>query len=295
MNYTRTLHRCASVSAQFLGVVIMLAIAATTLTVSAQNKITAEQVVAKHLESIGSDKARRDDKSRIIFGNCTAVFRGIRTGTLTGRTVLASEGNRSLIGISFESPDYPHEKIGYDGDKFRVGFITPGRRTALGTFLLNNDGIYKEGLVGGTLSSAWSLLDTTVRGAKLAYVGTEKLNNRPVHKVRYTPRRSFDLQVTLYFDAENFRHVRTLYERVVGANLGGGVDASAGLRETRFKLEENFSEFKKEGDLTLPHKYELELFIDGTNGTIAYNYLMNLERFSFNQEIGAEFFNAEAS
>lgn len=295
MSHSRALRHRTLSGIRLLAILLMLAATPATLIVAAQEKLTAEQIVAKHLESIGSEKARQNAKSRIVFGTCTATFRGRRNGTLSGQAVLASENTRNLIGMSFESPDYPHEKMGYDGQRFRAGFVTPGTRTPLGSFLLNNEGVFKEGLVGGTLSSAWSLLNTAEKNAKIEYAGTEKINNLPAHKIRYTPRRGADLQVTLYFDADNFRHVRSLYERVVSPGLSGGVNASAGRRETRFRMVENFSEFKKEGGLTLPHKYELELFIDATNGTIIYNYLIGLQQFTFNQDIGAEFFNAEAS
>lgn len=295
MNYTRVRKYIRSVATPVLVGAMMLMIAPAVSIISAQDRLTPDQIIARHLESIGSDEARRGTTSQIALGTCRATFRGRNSGVLDGRAVVASENNRNLIGIQFDSPAYPHEKVGFDGEQFRVGYIRPGVRSSLGSFFLIHDTIFKEGLVGGTLSSAWPLLNLSARGARLEYTGTERINNRQAHKLRYTPRRGSDLQITLYFDAENFRHVRTQYDRVVSSRIGGGVDGSARQRETRYKMVEDFSEFRTEGRLTLPHRYELELFIDTMNGTISHEYLFELSQFSFNQEIGAEFFNAEAS
>ena len=290
MHNTRTLSR-----KMIFSIMTLLAISPVVFNVSAQSRMTAEQVIAGHLNSIGAADARRASGGRIIFGTCNATLRGLRVGTLTGQAVLASENERSLIGIKFDSPDYPHEKMGFDGNAFRVGYAAPGRRTVLGSFLLSNETVFKDGLVGGTLSSAWPFLAASEGAGRMEYAGTEQIDDRRTHKIRYTPRRGSDLQITLFFDADNFRHLRTQYERSVAPGIGRNPDASAGLRETRYRMVENFSEYKTEGKLTLPHRYELGLFIDSTNGTVAYKYVLNLQRFAFGQEIGNEFFNAEAS
>ncbi len=275
--------------------VFMFVSAVLISTAAAQERMTAEQIIAKHLASIGSDEARRSTKSHLVTGSCRAVFRGRGEGLLEGRAVVASENTRSLLGIEFASPDYPHEKVGFDGERFRVGYTRPGVRSSLGSFLLIHDSVFKEGLFSGTLSSAWPLLDLSTRGAKVEYVGTDEINNSPVYKLRYSARRGSDLQITLYFDAANFRHVRTQYERVVNSRMGSTPEASARQRETRYRMVEDFSGFKKEGKLTLPHQYQLELTIEATNGTVAYRYEFDFNQFSFNQEIPTEFFNAEAS
>ncbi|MBA2338809.1 MAG: hypothetical protein H0V88_00290 [Pyrinomonadaceae bacterium] len=267
-------------------------LALLTVTVKAQEKVTAEQLLNKHLESIGTSDARRKNKSHVIFGVCRATFRGRGAGVLTGRAVLASEDTRNLIGVQFNSADYPSEKLGFDGQNFTVGYIKPGIRSVLGNFLIANNDVSKEGLIGGALSSAWPLRDLSRRNARIEYQGIERIDNRPLHKVRYMPRKGSDLVITLYFDVENFRHVRTQYEKVIAARIGTTVDASAGNRETRYKLIENFSDFKTEAGLNLPHTYVLDLFIDTTNGTVAYNYAFSLNQFRFDQELGSEFFNA---
>src|SRR2546430_2271242 len=80
--------------------------------------------------------------------------------------------------------------------------------------------ILKQGLMCGTLSSAWPLLDMEGRRAQMNYLGTKKIDNRLLHELRYTPGATSDLKIPLYFDSEPFHHVRTEYERVIPAPMG---------------------------------------------------------------------------
>ena len=131
--------------------------------------------------------------------------------------------------------------------------------------------------------------------AKLKYGGTEKISNRKLYKLKYFPRHGSDLEITLFFDAETFRHMRTEYERVVPASLGtGGIDSSPKQRGARVKIVEEFSDFKPEGRLNLPHSYNLRLFIDSGSGTTVSNWSAKLTQFMFNQPIDAGSFNVES-
>src|SRR5262245_55195748 len=138
------------------------------------DRITAEEVIAKHLESIGPAQNRQAITSRIIAGTSFVVFRTAPTGQAAGKAVLASEGTKNLIGMSFQSPVYPREEFGFNGTSFVAAYVTPGVRSSLGSFLMLHDLVFKQGLMGGTLSSSWPLLDPASRGAKLEYAGTKK-------------------------------------------------------------------------------------------------------------------------
>src|SRR5262245_46685706 len=81
----------------------------------ATEKMSPEEVVAKHLDSIGSAEARASVRSRFIVGSAQATFRGRGSGSSNGRSVLASEGVKNLVGMVFATPDYPSEKVGFDG------------------------------------------------------------------------------------------------------------------------------------------------------------------------------------
>jgi hypothetical protein len=265
------------------------------LALAAQDKMTAEEVVAKHLESIGPAAARTNVKTLVVAGTSRASWKARNTsGAIDGQIVLASKDNKSVLGMAFPASNYPGEKFGYDGKKFTVGYIKPGVRSVLGTFVLTNGEIIKEGLLGGTLSSAWALANIAERKAKLEYAGTAKVGDVQAHKLRYSPSKGSDLQITLFFDASNFRHVRTQYDRLAGSRLGtGGVDNQAQQRGNRYRLVEDFSDFKKEGSLTLPHKYKMQLEIEAQTGTSIDAWEIALSQFAFNEDLEDSGFDVE--
>jgi hypothetical protein len=268
---------------------------AAAVSARAEDKLTAEQVVAKHLEAVGTAETRESIKTRIITGTAAAVFRAPSTGRVEGQAVLASQDEKSLLGIAFSNLNYAQEKFGYDGDKVTVGYVRPGQRSPLGDFIRTNTSIVGQGLLGGALSEAWALEHLADRKAKLEYGGLKKVGDRQAHEVRYFPRGGSDLRISLFFDAETFRHVRTEYKRSVSAQMGGGVDApKSGQRETRYKLVEDFSDFKKEGGLTLPHGYKINLEMDTSGGTFQADWEIKLTSFSFNQPIQAGSFDVNA-
>ena len=276
-----------------LGVFGMLLIALCLVNVrsSATDKLKPEELIAKHLQSIGTATARASITTRIIAGTSQVIFRTPPPGQATGRAVMASEGNMSLIGMSFQSPVYPREELGFNGNSFIAAYVTPGIRSSLGGFLMTHDLIFKQGLMGGTLSSAWPLLDLNTRGPQLEYAGTRRVGNRTLHELKYLPRGGSDLQIKLFFDQETFTHVRTEYERVIAAPTGNRDYANVQEREVRYKMVEEFSDFKKEGELTLPHTYKINLAVDSQNGTFLADWVITLTQFSFNQKIDPHSFS----
>jgi hypothetical protein len=265
--------------------VLLVALSLVSLPSSATDKLKPEDLVAKHLESIGTASARAAIVTRIIAGTSQVIFRTPPPGQAVGRAVLASQGLKNLVGMSFPSPVYPREELGFNGNTFIAAYVTPGVRSSLGGFLMTNDLIFKQGLMGGTLSSAWPLLDLNARRPQLEYAGTRKVDDRTLHELKYQPRGGSELQIRLFFDQENFRHVRTEYERVIAASTGTRAYANGQEREIRYKMVEEFSDFKKEGELNLPHTYKIKLAVDSQNGTFLADWVMTLTQFSFNQKI----------
>jgi len=92
-----------------LWVITLAVLSLFTPRTSATEKLKPEEIVAKHLESIGPAKARASVTTRIISGTSEVIFRTPPPGQAMGRAVLASEGVKSLIGMSFPSPVYPRE------------------------------------------------------------------------------------------------------------------------------------------------------------------------------------------
>jgi len=251
----------------------------------AADKLKPAEVIAKHLNSIGTEKARQAVKTRIIAGTAQVVFRTAPVGQTYGRAVLASEGLKNLIGMSFYSPVYPREQFGFNGSNFIAAFVTPGVRSSLGSFLMNHDLIFKEGLMGGALSTAWPLLDLTTREAKLEYAGLKKIGYRPAHELKYQPPRTGDLQISIFFDEDTFEHVRTEYRLVMAAPMGNRSYSNVQERESRYALIEEFSRFNFEQELNLPHLYKIHFSADTQSGTFEAEWELKLTEFTFNQRI----------
>lgn len=273
----------------------VFAVMALVPSMARAQKMTAEEVVAKHLESIGPAAARANAKGRAAVGNTRATFRARNnSGSIDGRAVVGSMDHKIVYALVFNAPNYPGEKFGFDGKKLTIGYIIPGVRSSLGSFVLINSDVFKEGLMGGTLSSAWSLLDVAGRGSKLEYAGTEKIGERSVHKLDYSPKKGSDLNITLYFDATTFEHVRTQYRRVISSRMGtGGIDNQARQMETRYRMVEDFSDYKKAGELNLPHSYTLNFEIIKTNGSSNDKWETEFTQFLFDQELDEAGFNVE--
>jgi hypothetical protein len=254
------------------------------------DKIQLEELVAKHLESIGTAEARRPARSRVVAGSSTMNLRTGGHGNVSGAALVASQDERVLLKAEFTAPTYPFERLGFDGRKFYARQYAPGKRSPLAEFLMSHDVIFSEGLIGGTLSSAWPLVNLSAREPKLEYGGTEKVKGRQVHKVKYLPRAGGELKITLFFDAETFHHVRTEYERVIPAPMGATPGASASQRETRYKLVEEFSDFRAEGGLNLPHTYSLQFSVFQLDNSLALDWTINLSRFTFEHPLEAKEF-----
>lgn len=289
------LHRRFTPTLTF-AVVALLAMFASSGVATAQ-KLKAEDVVAKHLEAIGPAASRASDRSRVAAGAARAIFKTSgSSGAIDGRVVFGSVENKVLMAMAFAAPNYPGDKFGFDGKKLTVAYQRPGVRTTLGNFLDSHSAIVKEGLLGGTLSSAWPLLNLAERDAKVSYSGTDKIDGRMVHKLNYSPNKGSDVKISLYFDAETFHHIRTQYELVISTRIAaGGVDNQAGQRETRYKMFETFTDYKKVGELNLPHGYTLQFDITKTSGSSSDKWEIKLEQFEFNQPIDSKSFNVEGN
>ncbi len=254
-------------------------------------KLKAEEVVARHLASIGSPEARAAAKDRIVSGSAKVVFLQGSHGQLTGKSNVLSEGRKLRLAMNFSALEYPGEQLAYDGDTTTTGQIRPGERSLLSNFVYTYDVMLKEGLLTGTLSTAWPLLDYPARQARLDYSGVKKIDGRQVHEIRYKARKGGgDLQVTMDFDAETFRHVRTQYRLVQPAAMASAPAASSGQRDTIYTLVEKFDDFRGVEGLTLPHAYELDFTIEGQRNTVMTDWQVRVEQITQNQPLDPKLF-----
>ncbi len=258
----------------------------------ADQELAPAELIAKHLESIGPTEARARVSRMRIKGTCLLTVRQGGTGQVDGEAVMASQGNMNLINMTFNSPDYPYESLKYDGKTFTASQFKPGLRTALAQFFLTNDVLFKEGIVGGVLSASWPLLNLQDKNPKLEYAGLKKVAGKQMHALKYVPRKGSDLKITLFFDRETFQHLRSEYERTIYTTdqqrIGGGggtLPSASSQRSSNAHINavEEFSDFRSEGGLNLPHTYKFELSIQSEVRPALVDWTFNLTDFNFSE------------
>ena len=262
-------------------------------------KLTPADLVAKHLDSIGAPEARARSHGTLIKGSAQVTVKLCGEGQVDGEVALGSQGPMNVINLKFNTPAYPFESLVFDGKKFSASQFKPGSRTCLAQFFLANDTPFKEGLVGGILSESWPLLNLTDKNPKLEYAGLKKIGERQLHALKYTPHKGSDLKITLYFEPESFRHVRTEYSRTIYASeqrrIGGvGPNLPPEQRQqaspARIDAYEEFADFKPENGLNLPHTYTFHLSIQSEVRPAVVDWVFNLTTFAFDAPLNpAEF------
>src|SRR6266545_6026745 len=165
--------------------VFMLAVVTVCLVqAKPDNKLTPTDIIAKHLESIGSAEARARSHGTKIKGTCELIVKQGGNGQSTGQVSMASQGNQNLISLIFD-PGEPATAFGFDGSKMSVTQFRPGRHNLLEQFFAEYGEIVREGLLGGTLSESWPLLALQQRNPKLEYAGLKKTDGRQLHAIKY--------------------------------------------------------------------------------------------------------------
>lgn len=257
-------------------------------------KLTADEVIASHLVSIGPAEARSAFKSIIAQGTVTGNIRIGGGGQSKGGAVMASQGQMSLMGFIFGAQDNLNEKMAFNGQKLTLGELRPGIRTRFGGFVLTHDVLFRDGLLGGTLSTAWPFLDMGERKPKVRYLGTKSIKDRKAYVLGYDPRSGGNLDIKLYFDAQTFQHVRTEYEQEFMAATVSRPEDAARQRSTRLRLTEEFSDFRMENNLTLPHTYKLQLTFETDNNPLLQDWVVTLSQFVFGKTLDAKQFDLTA-
>ena len=280
----------------FLSLSLLICVVVFTIQARPDTKLTPAELIAKHLESIGSAEARARVRGTRIKGNATVTVKLCGEGQVDGQVVLASQGPVNLIDMKFDTADYPFEMLRFDGKNFEASQFKPGSRTCLAQFFVANDVIFKEGLAGGTLSEAWSLLNVQERNPKLEYGGLKKIGGKEFHVLKYGPRKGSDLKIVLFFEPDTFRHVRTEYTRVIYATEQRRIPSGNGdlmppsnpkAQSARFEAYEEFSDFKEEAGLNLPHTYKFHLSIQSEIKPALVDWAFNLTDFAFDAPLNA--------
>ena len=253
-------------------------------------KLKPEELIARHLEAIGKSEALAAAKSRVASGAVLLTMRVGGAGNLAGESAMASTGPKLRINMQFPTLDYSGETLAYDGARVATGFLRNGNRSALSAFLSQQDGPFKEGLLGGVLSTAWPLLRAAEQQPRLEYKGLKKIEGRDLHEVSYRPRKgSSELKIILHFDPATFRHVRTQYSYQIAA-LVGPREAPTMNQDSYYSLIEEFDDFREADGLTLPHKYRVQLSVQSGRVSALYDYSITINRISHNDALDEKIF-----
>ena len=279
---------CIVVSAILLGMTIYIGQFNNSF---AKDKIEPEQLVAEHLKALGIPEALQQIKTRLMIGVATMKYILGGSGQLAGKANWASEKGKMGLVIQFGARDYPGEHFAYDGKDVMVNYIqTGGQRSPLGNFLLNYDGVMKNGLFGGVLYVGWPLLDIKESKPKMK-VKTKTVDDKELYEVEYMPRKSMeDVKVKLYFDPETYRHVMTEY-RLRKVSMGQSVSRGS-ESTTNYLLTEKFEDFKPVDGITLPHKYSLTYELQGRS-SLTVLYTFDAEKIGHNGTIDPRFYEAQ--
>jgi hypothetical protein len=262
----------------------------------ASGPTNAGELVAQHLDSIASPEVRAGLKTRVVQGPVQFRIMVGGAGVLDGNAVLVSEGQKLQFMMKLTNNQYRGEQFVFDGEKDKVAFSGAQQtRSPVGNFVFVQDAVIREGLIGGTLSMAWPLLDLNERKAKLSFEGMKKVDGQDLYALKYRPRRSSDLDIFLYFDPQTYRHVETVYsytaseaipgtpypaltgQQAAPGSSGGSATPTAGTgspetanaRQTpnRYRLTEKFSDFKTADGVTLPTRDTIQFSQELQNGS----------------------------
>jgi hypothetical protein len=245
-----------------------------------------EDIIAKNLDSIGTADARAAVKSRGIQGTLQfkILARGpvsgdeAATGDATGIWGDVSQQRESNFVMKFGSAAWRGERFVFDGDKTSFAVFTSSHRpSSFGDFIFTQDYLIKEGWLGGELSTAWALENMDFPQAKLQYLGLKKIDGRDLQAIEYHSKGNADMSIKLYFDPQTYRHVLTVYSLVWTPGSGRKTAPRPGFNtpqpliaadqgQTRYTVEERFSDFQTDNGVTLPHHYDLRYTREPQNG-----------------------------
>jgi hypothetical protein len=271
-------------------VLVVFLLKLCAISIEAQ-ELKAEEAVSKHLDSIGTKQQRAEIKNRLVVG--TSEFESkLPSRKTAGKVIFVSEANNLFFVSSFNSRDYPFEKIGFFKGKVNLPFITPGTRSPLGAFIADHHKILSDGLLTGSISGTWTLLNLQEQKGVFKSAGTKKIDGRETYALNYFPQGvgSSEFTVKLFFDSQTFRHVRTEYRRTIAPKqaIFGVLGQEGGVK---ISLSEDFGDFKNTGGLTLPHSYKIHYETDSTSGTYEYDWGFKVTQYLFNQKLDPNFFS----
>ncbi len=277
------LHRysCRLIIATFL-----ISIAVSRNLSAEEHKLTPQKLIGEHLKSIGSPEVLARIRTRDVMGFSTVQILQGPFGIPIGEARIASDGHRLAVSMQYKNLAYPGEHFGFDGKDVTVGrYIPPGTLSPLGDFLNRFNGLMKEGLLGGILSTGWALQAVEEKQPRMKYE-KESLKGRSMHALVYRPKKGLgDIKIVLFFEPETYRHVRSEYKLSITPGLGTVM--------TYILLSEDFADFREVDGLMLPHRYTITYSSEGqVKRTFLAHWFFDASKWIHNGPIDPDIFRS---
>ncbi|HJQ23172.1 MAG TPA: hypothetical protein VKA60_04605 [Blastocatellia bacterium] len=224
---------------------IGLALAAMALAADDKDKLSAAEIINKHLAAVGGKAAMAKFKSRVAIGTARKD-----NDTAAPMAVMSEAPNRVSAIYQFEGFNW---QLTYDGGKAIVRPVLSRANTPIMEK-------YQDMLATGTMFNGMALYNALAQGetenVKFEAKGLKKVRGRPAYTVEM--RRNKD-KALLYFDAETFMWVRTDYGSVhLTREMGSFTNAIESKdQETTYDFYVETSDFKDVDGVKLPFKFEI--------------------------------------
>jgi hypothetical protein len=131
-----------------------------------------------HLSSVGSADTRGAAKTRVVEGTTIYKILAGGSGSIEGKFVPASQGNKTRYLLKVAANTYRGEVFINYGSRVDVATTYFDKtRSELGTFIRAQDAAIRQGLLAGVLSTAWPLLQDDV-AKRLEFAGMKKVERQ---------------------------------------------------------------------------------------------------------------------
>lgn len=235
------------VTSAWVPLMLLLCLHPATLASASEQKLTGDEIIARHLAAVGGKEALAKIKTRVATGTVR------KESEPEGRLAIMSEApNRLSVFYGFRDFDL---RMIFDGKR---ASIRPDITTRQVVNIVDK---YREMLASGLMFNSISLYNLLAASApgelKLEAKGTKKVGGRPAYVVEL--KRAKGDAARLYFDAENFMWVRTDYGKAsaskeMGAFTNDVVNQGGSELTVDFYIET--SDFREVDGVKLPFKFE---------------------------------------
>ncbi len=186
---------------QFLFIVMLLLAGGATAVAAQDQKLTAEQIIEKHLTAIGGRETLAKFKTRVASGTVR------KENEPDAQFAVMSEAPNRLSAV-YVFRDYDLRLI-FDGKSAR---IAPSFARQYGPLAAKYEEIVASGLMFNQMSLYNQIASTEPGKLKFEAKGSKKVDGRLAYVVQVQPNKGTANK--LYFDAETFMWVRTDYGKV---------------------------------------------------------------------------------